>query len=376
MKKSIVMISALTGLLLVGCSAEEEVQEERLRPVRYITVADPVAFRSRTFSGSSRSSQETRLSFKVSGTVAEIPVQVGDQLTAGDLVARIDPSQFEVQLQQRQASLVQAQASARNAQSNYERIKGLYENSNASRNDLDSARASAESSKAQQRASQKASELAYLELSYTELRVDNSCSVAEISVEVNENINVGAQVARVNCGEGLEVAIDVPESLIAGIEQNMKVSLAFQSIPDHIYIGTVQEIGVSSSGNSATFPVSVQLDQPDGSLRAGLAAEATIEFVSDVARNAFVIPLAAVVNGVDGPSVYVAELESEPGSEPADKSAGSPSFGVSAVVTHRSITLGELTEQGMEVLDGLARGDRVITAGVSVIREGQRVLLP
>ena len=65
--------------LLSACGAEDSVVEQRLRPVQYLTVGAPEAFRTRTFSGSSKSAQESKLSFKVSGTVVDIPVQVGDK---------------------------------------------------------------------------------------------------------------------------------------------------------------------------------------------------------------------------------------------------------------------------------------------------------
>ncbi len=75
----------LAGLLAMSaCGKVEAPAEEQLRPVRYITVSDASAFRDRSFSGTSKSSRESRLSFKVSGTVTSIPVQIGERLNAGD----------------------------------------------------------------------------------------------------------------------------------------------------------------------------------------------------------------------------------------------------------------------------------------------------
>lgn len=355
------IVSILLAGLLSGCDRDVTVEEPRLRPVRTITVSEPVTVRTRTFSGSSKSSRESRLSFKVAGTVVEIPVQVGDDLKAGDLVARLDPSQYELQLQQAQASLVQAEASARNAEANYNRVKGLYENSNASRNDLDSARAVAESARAQQRAQEKSLELARLNLSYTRLLVNADCSLADLSVEVNENVAAGSQVARVNCGQELEVNTDVPESVIAGISQGMAVTIRFNSLPGDTFEGRVIEVGVASDGTSSTFPVSVRVEEPDPALRSGLAAEVSFSFTSKSVAGTHLVPLTAVVNDADGPYVYVAEPVAEAGQ---------------AIVRRKPVRLGELTEAGMQVQAGLATGDRVITAGVSVIREGQRVLVP
>jgi len=353
------------AVMLSGCDKQTEAVEAQLRPVRYIVVENPLALRTRTFTGSSKSAQQSRLSFKVAGTVVKMPVQVGDELKAGDLVARLDPSQYELQLQQSQAALMQSQANARNAESNYERVKGLYENNNASRNDLDSARASAESARAQTRSAQKSQELASLNLSYTQLRVDVPCSIASLAVEINENVSAGSQVAQVNCGQELEVIIEVPESLIADIRQNMSVDIHFDAMANKTFKGQVSEVGVSSSETASTFPVSVRLDRdldnPELLLRSGLAAEVTFSFTVDTALDRYLVPLASVVNDVEGAFVFIADPTDQQGE---------------ALVRRNTVELGELTDKGIEILSGLEAGDRVITAGVSVVRDGQRVLLP
>ena len=351
--------------LLSGCDTQSEAVEPQLRPVRYITVENPLALRTRTFTGSSKSAQQSRLSFKVAGTVVTMPIQVGDELTAGDLVATLDPSLYELQVQQSQASLVQSQANARNALANYERVKGLYENNNASRNDLDSARATSESARAQARAAQKSLELARLNLSYTRLSIDVDCSIASLAVEINENVNAGSQIAQVNCGQELDVIIEVPESLIADIRQSMPVYIRFDAMPGKTFKGRVFEVGVSSSETSSTFPVSVRLDSlqnsSERSLRTGLAAEVTFSFAVDTGLDRYLVPLASVVNDVEGTFVFIAA--------PAELAG-------EALVLRKAVQLGELTDKGIEILSGIERGDRVITAGVSVIRDGQRVLLP
>ena len=144
MMKASVCTLLIATLILAACGKSDEAVEERLRPVRYVTVNDESTFRDRSFSGTSKSSRESRLSFKVPGTVINAPLQIGQRLNAGDLIAEIDPASYVLQAQQAQASLVEAQANNRRAAANYERTKGLYANDNASLNDLELARAQAE----------------------------------------------------------------------------------------------------------------------------------------------------------------------------------------------------------------------------------------
>ncbi|MCH9693530.1 MAG: efflux RND transporter periplasmic adaptor subunit [Gammaproteobacteria bacterium] len=346
---------------LSGCGQADEEMPERLRPVRFITVNDDSVFRDRNFSGTSKSSRESRLSFKVSGTVVNVPVQIGQRLNAGDLIAQIDPASYVLQAQQAQASLVEAEANDRRAAANYQRTKGLYASDNASLNDLESARAQAESSGAVVASASKALEIARLNISYTRLIADTDCSIASIDIEVNENVSSGQQVAAVSCGDSFEVTLDLPESLIGRVNENTPVSVNFGAIPNEEFSGVISEIAVTAATGSAGFPVVVQISATHPLLRSGLAANVTFQFDAvDSNGTAVILPVTAVINDPTGTFVFVAA--------PTDAEG-------EALVTRRAVKVGELSQSGIEITEGLALGDRVITAGISVIREGQRVLI-
>ena len=362
LKTTCVLAVLIASLLLGACGPRDEVAEEVLRPVRYMTLGDQSQLRDRSFSGTSKSSRESRLSFKVSGTVTNVPVQIGQRLRAGDLIAEIDPASYVLQAQQAQASLIEAQANDRRAAANYERTKGLYANDNASLNDLESARAQAESAEAVVGSATKALEIARLNASYTKLKAASDCSIATLNIEVNENVSSGQQIASVSCGDVYEVVVDLPESLIGSVNEATPVSIRFGSIPGEIFDGEITEVSVASAAGSAAFPVVIQITATHPDLRSGLAADVTFQFPSGAAQgNGVVLPVTAVINDPDGTFVFVAE----------------PTDGVDeALVRRRPVALGELTQSGIEVVEGLQTGDLVITAGLSVIRDGQRVLIP
>ena len=360
MMKTSVFILLILTLAFGACGKSDESAEERLRPVRYVTVSDASVFRDRSFSGTSKSSRESRLSFKVSGTIMNAPVQIGQRLKAGDLIAEIDPASYVLQAQQAKASLVEAQANDRRATANYERTKGLYANDNASLNDLESARAEAESASAVVGSAGKALEIARLNVSYTKLTAGTDCSIASLDLEVNENVAAGQQVAAVSCGDVYEVTLDLPESLIGDVDELMPVSVRFGSIPNEEFSGVISEVAVASTAGSAAFPVVIKITGSHPLLRSGLAADVTFQFYSAAAQGGVVLPVAAVIRDPQGTFVFVAEP-----AEVADE----------AVVRRRAVTLGELSQSGIEVAEGLQLGDRVITAGISVIRDGQRVLI-
>ena len=217
--------------LLVACQGQDPPPpQEILRPIRSQQVSLTGSNQTRTFSGKAQAGLEAKLSFKVSGTVSRLLVKVGDKLKQRQVVATIDPRDFDLQVQRAQAALTRAKAAARSSAADYARVRALYENRNASRNDLDQARASAESSRADVAANTKELELARLQLGYTRLRAPAACFVASAPVEVNENVQAGETIIEVVCGSRLEVAVAVPEVFIARVKKGSKVTATFDAI--------------------------------------------------------------------------------------------------------------------------------------------------
>ncbi len=353
------LTTILTG---TGCSdSEDTAATVPLRPVRIVEVGEALTTHKRTFSGLSHSTQESRLSFKVTGNIIALPIKIGSRLQKGQLIARLDPSGFELAVEQSQANLLQAEANLRNESTNYERVKGLYANANASRGELDTARAGEESARAQASAARKAVEIAELDRSYTRLVAGSDCNVVSVDVEVNENVSAGTPIASVDCGDGIEVSLAIPESLIRNFKQGLAANIRFDAISDETYSGLVTEVGASAGGVGTTFPVTVQLNNPGDKVRSGLAAEVAFTFPKISGELTHVVPTQALVNNHTGTYVYLAVPSSS---------------GKTAIVTRRDVVLGGMTNDGIEVTNGLNLGDRVITAGVSIIRNNQEVLLP
>ena len=356
----LLLICTFGLMTLAACEQEQIIAEVPLRPVKSITVSSASAERDRDFSGTSKFSEEARLSFKVAGNIKNRAVNIGDEVKQGDLIAELDATPYELQAQQATANLTSAQASQRNAEANYQRLRSLYENNNASRNELDSARANSESANAQVKANQKALEIAELNIDYTKLIANTDCSIASVNVEVNENISAGQEIVRSNCGSTLEVEIAVPGSLIGGIVQNTPAVITFTSIPGQTFTGKVTQVGVAATGGGNTFPVTVRIDDEHPGLRSGLAANIRITSQKDTNgyKNLIIVPANSVID--DGSGRYVFLLDNSD-----EKGVG--------IVRRQSVEIGELTSAGLEVKQGLSDGDQLITAGLTIVNDGMKV---
>jgi RND family efflux transporter MFP subunit len=333
---------------------------EVIRPVRYEAVVAASGGQEWTFAGTARAGVESNLSFKVAGTVQGLAVKVGDRVEKGQLLASLDLRDYELQVQQADAALAQDDAEARNAVRNYDRVRQLYENNNASRNDLDGARARAESAEAAVRSAGKQLELARRQLTYTRLVAPFDCAVASVDAEKRENVRAGQTVVRVNCGEQPEVEVAVPEGLIARIRPGDQVTVRFDSLPGRGFAAEVREVGIAAGRPATTFPVTVQFREIDPGIRPGMAAEVVFRLDRGAAEGGILVVPAAVGEDRDERVVFVVEATGE---------------GL-AVARRRPVTVGDLRGDRLTVLEGLTPGEQVVTAGVSRITDGQTVRLP
>jgi RND family efflux transporter MFP subunit len=352
---------ALFTVLLSSFGCKSEVEEpEVIRPVRYVKVEGRDAARQRTYSGVAKAGQESRLSFQVSGQVQSVPVSVGDVVEKGQTIARMDPTDFALQLQNAQATAAQSRAQERNAKATYERTQALYENQNVSKQDLDADRTAYESARASLSAANQQIRLSQRQLGYTHLKAPEAGTLATVDIEVNEYVQAGELVATLLAGDQIEVSVSVPASVIRTIQRGAKAEARFNSLGGKAFPGVVTEVGVASMSGSATFPVTVRLTEGQDEARAGMAADVTFKFDVDPNAPRYTLPAYAV--GEDREGRFVFKLEK------TEDGLG--------VVNRSPVVVGELLSDGLEIVSGIDTGDLVVTAGVSRIYDGLTVRVP
>lgn len=351
---------ASTGIALPGCSDDVDTAAEPIvRPVRYIEVTSARGPQVQNFSGVARAGEEARLSFRVSGRLEALAMNVGDEVTEGQVLGQLDGTDFALQVQEARAAGAQARAQQRSAQATYQRTRALYENGNASRQQLDEARAASDSMRMQVAASGQQLRLIQRQLEYCQLTAPSAGRISQVLVEANENVQAGAAVAVLLAGEQLNVEVPVPETSIARIERGAAVAVRFDAIEDRSFAGDVFEVGVSG-GASATFPVTIRLTEGEGVVRAGMAASVQFTFEREADAPDVVVPLAAVGEDREGRFVFVVER-------------GEHGRGT----VHRTpVDVGRASVDGLEIIEGVTEGALVVTAGVSRIQDGLEVRVP
>lgn len=361
------------ALAIAGSCAKEEPappSEPLARPVKFVEVHASSGERMRTFPGFAKADVRARLAFRVSGTVQQLHVGAGDVAEEGDLIAELDPVDFEIGLREVEASVAEAKAGAALAESEFRRVQQLYERNNASRGEFEAAMTRRESAQARVDAVQQRLHQTRQKIEYTRLHAPARCAIVRVAVEAGESVAAGAAVVEIMTGERPQVELAVPDMLLAEVTPGKPARVRFLALPDQSFAGRVKTVGVVPAEGVITYPVTIELDrrweeliQTGGALpvRPGMAVEAQLEFGAPQEQPRHVVPTMAVLDSGPGNHVYVVETAREG----------------SATARRRSVEVGQLVAGGIEILAGLADGDRVITAGLNQIHDGRPVrLLP
>lgn len=360
-------------LLFAACGEEKnEVVTETIRPVKYGKILMGGDALSETFSGSAQSSKESKVSFKVSGTLRRLNVKVGDIVRKGQLIAKIDPTDYSVQYQQSLANMKSTETQIKSAQTQlinskatYDRIEKLYENNSVSISEFEQAKsgyevaqATYDAALAQANASEKQVESAQNQVNYSTLVAPFSGVITMVNVEENELVPSGNPVATISAMNNPEISVGIPEVFISQVKKNQVVDISFSSILNKTFTGHVYEVAFSSLGGS-TYPVTVRIDKPTEAIRPGMAADVHFNFSkSKGGTQKMVAPVAAV--GEDSNGHFVFGLQKD---------------GEHFLVKKRKIEIGDLTAAGFVVKAGLANGDMVATAGLNTLLDGMKVRL-
>ncbi len=402
--------TAAAFLLLAACSRPTEAPTELVRPVRTLVIAGGEDTGTRTFPGRVDASKQVELTFQVPGLLVELPVREGQRVAQGDLVARLRPDEFQARLDALQGQLARAradlqalQAGARpeeqqrleaqlrsanatlaNARVDLDRATQLLRSQTISRLEFDrsdtafrvalenrqAARASLDQSLTgrEEDVLAKQSEVAGLEarvveagiqLADTALTAPYAGVIARRFVEQGQSIRAKQPVVKFQDVEEIEIAVDVPESVMASALRTADITgltAEFSAAPGRSFPVQVREIAQRADTVTQTFNVRTTMQAPsDITLLPGMSATVTMNYRRAAVLGPNIsVPVAAVVQDSKGGSVVWI-------------------IGPGGTVTARSVRTGGISGGLIGITEGLQPGDRIAAAGASHLREGMKV---
>lgn len=353
-------------LLLWACEEAAPVYEEPVRAIKTITVSEVGAGQVRRFSAVVQASDTSTLSFQVAGNVQEIRVDAGDQVLAGDIIAVLDKSRYELEVQAADADLARSQADLHQKELEFDRQKQLFERGWVSQAVYDQADAALQSARASVDFATSRLNQARRDLRNTELRAPFDGSIADRMIEPFQEVASGQALFEINASGALEVEFNVPETEIAplAIGQELIVRFPQQSTPTERLDGPLETDGVvtqlstaASQGNA--FPVTAGLLNPPPVVRPGMTAEVALTIPVPGRQGGYLVPLVAISPGDEQPP-EVGLFRFDPDAQ---------------VVRRVTATIDGVRDNNLLVVDGIDRGDIIVVAGVSFLQDGQAVKL-
>lgn len=344
---------AAFGLGLTGCNEKKEETAEVVRPVKVVEIAQADTTRKLDYSGVVRARTDMNLGFRVNGKIVERKVDIGQRVKPGDVIARMDATDYILAVRRSQADLDAAEKQVQTTELARTRAQTLFNKNVTSKSQLEQAELSYEQALSTRDSAASALTEAKNQVAYADLTSDMNGIVTTINADVGQVVSSGTPVITVAVDGEKEVQVAVPEMDIAQFKVGKDVKARFWSDAALVLNGKVREVS-GSADQSRTFAVRVSVPNDP---RVLLGMTATIEALADNTQSYVSIPLSALAQKDGKQIVWI-----------VDRSGGT--------VHSRAIKVADFADDGVRVADGLKAGDVVVAAGTQFMTENMKVKLP
>lgn len=349
--KILVIISSL--LLMASCNKSEEVQEV-IRPVKVVTAGGDINSQNMTFSGITVPSKETILSFKVTGPIANINLTQGQKIKKNEIVAEMDTRDYKINLEVYKKKYDAAKAASDNATFQYNRAEKMYKGGAMSKKNFDMITAQKKATLSMLKEAEQGVAIAINKLKDTQLKAPYDGYISKKFVDSGSVVNAGTPIAVITAEGAPEINISVAGKDIKFLEKLKEAIFVPNDTPEKNYKLKLKEIGKNPEFAKITYPAVFEI-QDNVDIRVGSTGKVIVTFSEDTQKDIY-IPVTALFED-NGNKVFVYE---------------------NGVAIAKNVKIGNLKSDGkIEILEGLKKDDKVITAGVNNIIDGEKVkLLP
>jgi len=368
--------------VLSSCQQRTKAAEDRTpTPVHAVPVQLFTPQSGERYSASLAPAQQLTLSFRVGGLVESVnPLQAGDPVPAGAVLATLRPVDYDLQIQQAKAqresarrnievaraALAEADAAFTKADAAWKRASALYESRALTAPEFEAAKAQRDAAAARQNSARSQIEAATAQensaaagQSSAELAKTDSVLIAPWaarllmrSIEVGSLFSPGQPAFTLANISSVKAVFGVPDSSLAGLKKSDRIALAVESVPGG-FTGVVTSIAAAADPATRLFLIEATIPNPGGSLRPGMIATVNLRS-SGPAKPVAVVPLSSILRAKGDP----------------------PGFGVMLVranqVRSQAVKLGA-TFGDQIAITGLQPGELVVASGASLLAEGERV---
>lgn len=347
--------------LAAGCGssdANQQPESQIVRPVKAVKLSQAPAVRQLRLPGMAKAERDADLSFRVGGPLVSLKVDTGSIVKEGQVVAEIDPRDFQIRVNTSRAQLNSSRAQLDEAKLQYDRYAKLIKTKAVAQAEYDRIKAAYEVALATNQSNTKALEDAKNALADTVLKAPFSGVIDERFVDNHEKVQAGQPIVSLVDLGSMEVRLALSENLLPLATHFDSYTCVFDALPGRRFKAVLKEIGQKADQASRTYPLILTLDQSARSLvRPGMSAEVTVSLKSSNNTAGFVVPLTALANK-SGQKASVWVVEETTGS-----------------LNEVPVEIVGLREHGAEIAGELEAGQWIVTAGVGHLRPDLKVRL-
>ena len=282
----------------------------------------------------------------------------GDRVSRGAVLVRIRSSEYEDKVRQASSQAAAAEAVAQKAKLDFDRATHLYDTQSLTKPDFDSARAQYDSSQEELKSARALTGEAEIALRDTSLIAPFDADIVKKAVELGAFVGPGVPAFALAKTDSVKIIVGVPDTVVRSVKVGQPVNVAIDAFPARTFHAQISRMSSAADTITRNFEVEVAIPNRDHLLKVGMIG--ALQFANSdgaIRTSALLVPLSAIVQTKDGKyGVFVV----------ADSSAGE-------VARLHGVDIGAVNGTEISVVNGLQAGDRIITAGANLLKDGQRV---
>jgi multidrug efflux system membrane fusion protein len=354
------LILVSTAAVLLNACSKPEAPQEPIRAVKLLKVSSGAVGGQSEYAGEVKARTESRLGFRVGGKLTQRPVEVGQRVVVGQLLAQLDAQDLALSSQAGQAQVSAAQTQRDLAAADLKRYLDLKDQGFVSSAEIERRQATLQAAEAHLRQARAQGSVQVNQASYARLLADGAGVVLSVEAEVGQVVAAGTPVVRLAKDGARDVVIAVPEDKLSQVRsgQAAQVRLWSSGLPGQTPLeATVREVAASADPVTRTFQVKLALAQ-GASAPLGTTATVSLSATSGVAVAAIKLPTSALMRAPGGSNKDTAVWVLDPASQ---------------TVALRPVVVAGADGNDLLIASGLKDGEEVVSAGVHVLSPGQRV---
>lgn len=351
-----VIFLLILGAIIVGCNSSDKQNSSQIRPVRTYRVQNTQISETWTYPGEIKARSESILSFRISGKMLKRPVDVGDRIRKGDLLAKMDSTDYQLAAQAMKSQLAAAKAELKFSMDELRRRRNLLRQQVISQPDLDKQETDYIATRERVAALQAQLSQTINQSSYTYLIADRSGVVTAIHAEPGQFVSTGQPILSLATENDKEAHFDVPEDKINQIKVGDILLVSIWNNQGHKAEAYISEIAASADPENRTYRVKATLAENLQGLSLG---RSVIVWFSSEEQDVLGIPLSVVFTSHDHPEQTKVWLVDE------------NKLSVTAI----PIQLGKSLSENRVAVKGVQSGQLLVSAGVHRLSEGQAIRL-